>query len=63
MCYNVKKGVAMTDELFEIIITISWLTIPIVFMIGLIKQSNTEQSVHPEDFSSKIEPSDHDKAA
>jgi len=54
----------MTDELFEIIITFAWLAIPIVFMVGLVKQSNTEQSVHPEDFDSKIEHSDHhDKAA
>lgn len=53
----------MTDELFGVIISFAWLAIPIVFMIGLIKQSNTEQSVHPEDFSSKIEHSDQDKAA
>jgi hypothetical protein len=39
------------------------LAIPIVFAIGLIKGALNDESVHSEDFSSKLEDSHQDKAA
>ncbi|WP_164848289.1 hypothetical protein [Halobacteriovorax sp. HLS] len=53
----------MNQEVVGEILLYTILSIPIVFVIGLIRQSLHEESVHPEDFSSSIEHSDHDKAA
>jgi hypothetical protein len=56
----------MNTELAAYLLTYSLLIIPIVFAIGLLKQSINEESVHTEDYTSKVEhdlDDHHDKAA
>ncbi|WP_157765721.1 hypothetical protein [Halobacteriovorax marinus] len=55
----------MAEETLEVLITAVWFLIPIVFTIGLIKQSLGEQDVHPENYeNTELEqPDDHDRAA
>ncbi|WP_372653041.1 hypothetical protein [Halobacteriovorax sp.] len=55
----------MAEETLEVLITAVWFLIPIVFTIGLIKQSLGEQDVHPENYdNTELEqPDDEDRAA
>lgn len=55
----------MGEETLEVLITAVWFLIPIVFTIGLIKQSLGEQDVHPKNYDNSHleEPDDQDRAA
>ncbi|WP_290730681.1 hypothetical protein [Halobacteriovorax sp. JY17] len=55
----------MGEETLEVLVTLAWFLIPIVFTIGLIKQSLGEQDVHPENYDNPEldRPDDEDRAA
>lgn len=53
----------MSNEIAGHILVYCLLAIPIVFALGLIKQALNDESVHPEDYSSELEDTHHDKAA
>lgn len=53
----------MNTELAAYLLTYCLLGIPIVFAIGLLRQSINDESVHSEDFKSKLEHEKSDRAA
>ena len=53
----------MNNEIAGYLLIYCFLLIPVVFAIGVIKKALSDESVHSEDFSSKLEDAHHDKAA